>query len=470
MPRFPRFCQPAYMTPSPVVGAYELMNMYVQPNRGGGPDYIYVPAPGGAPFLTLPYAPIRGMFSEEGRAFAMSTRLTEFFADGTTTDRGAIEVDQYPAQATTNGDGGDQILITSGNKGYVFDRTVGSLTEVVTGARFAGMLDTFFFVLDTDTSTIKASDSLDGTTWNGLAIDQRATASDPWRSMVVSGSKVYLLGERTSDVYFNEGLSPFPLSPFRGGTIPYGISAPYSAVDFDGAVTWLTQSKNGDRRVVSAAGYGSADPISSPGMEAIIGQYARVDDAEAFVYEEYGVSHYIISFPNEKATWDYSAGGGWTNLGTYISGRNAYDAWHARSHVFAFGLHMVGDRTTGRISLLSSNYGTDVGGGVLRRVIMPPTIDTQMRRLVVGNLGVNMRTGMGLTSGQGVDPTVMLQMSYDDGLTWGSEYWKSAGRLGQTNTQVRWTQLGSGYQPRARFVMTDPVQWQLRDAFVNNPL
>lgn len=470
MPRYPRFCAPAYLTPSPIVGQYELMNMYVQPNRGGGPDYIYVPSPGASPFITLPQAPIRGMFSEEGRSFAVTTKIMEFDAAGVQTDRGAVAVDQYPAQATTNGDGGDEILFTSGNKAYNLNKTTNVLTEVVTGARMCGMLDTFFFVLDNDSSTIKASASLDGLTWSGLAIDQRATASDPWRSMVISGSRVYLLGERTSDVYFNAGGSPFPLSPFRGGTIPFGIAADFSAVDFDGAVTWLTQSKNGARRIVSAAGYGSADPISTPGMEFIIGQYTRVDDAEAFVYEEYGVSHYVITFPTAKATWDYCASGGWTMLGTWNAAANSFDAWHARSHVFADGFHLVGDRTTGLISRLSSNYCTDVGGGVIRRIIMPQTLDTQMHRAIISSLRLVMNNGIGLDTGQGIDPTIMLQMSYDGGKTWGDEVWQSAGAMGETDAITSWTQLGSGSRPRPRFVMTDPVQFQISDCILNEPL
>lgn len=471
MPRFQGFIAPSYKTPQPLAADREMMNFYVARNRdqNAPSPYILCPSPGVNPFLTATRAPIRGQFAEQGRAYAVTgDRITEYFYDGTMTDRGAVAIDGNPATATTNGDGGDLVFFTSGNKGYSFNRTTNTLTEVLTGALMAAMFDTFLIVFDASSSTLKSSDSL-GATFSGLAIAQRSTESDPWKSMVKAGSKLYMIGERTSDVYYDIGASPFPLAPIVGGTIPYGTGAPFSAIAFEGAAVWLSQSKDGDRQVVMTAGYGSANPISDPGMEWLIGQYETVSDCESMVYEEFGINHLVMNFPTAKATWAYTREGGWSQLGTWDAVNMRYDAWHARNHVFTFGKHYVGDRTTSQISQLGSQFGTDIGGGPLRRQRIPNTLESGLRRIGISNVVLDMRTGVGLTAGvQGDDPTIMLQKSKDGGRTWGPERWRSAGRQGDTMRRVKWQQLGSGRRVRFSFVMTDPVMWNIYDALVND--
>jgi hypothetical protein len=64
----------------------------------------------------------RGLFYQEGRAFAVAGgKLHEFFADFTTIERGDVAQDSNPGTMTTNGDGGGQLQITSGNVVYNFD-------------------------------------------------------------------------------------------------------------------------------------------------------------------------------------------------------------------------------------------------------------------------------------------------------------------------------------------------------------
>lgn len=472
MPSFPNFIAPAYKTPQPLAANREMMNFYVARNRDqNAPNpYILCPSPGVSPFFTATRAPIRGQFAEQGRAFAAAgDRILEYDYLANLTERGTIALDANPTTATTNGDGGNLIMWTSGNKAYTMNRSTNVFTEVLTGALMCAMLDTFFLVFDASSATLKASNSL-GATFTGLSIAQRSTASDPWVSMVVANNKAYMLGERTSDVYYDKGGSPFPLAPIIGGTIPYGTCAPFSAAVFEGRPTWLSQSKDGDRQVVSTAGYGSAAPISDPGMEWLIGQYGTVADAEAMVYEEYGVAHYILSFPTEGQTWAYTSEGGWSQLGTWNAPHNRYDAWHPRNHVFAFGKHYVGDRTTGQISQLSSVFGSDFSGGPLRRERIPNTLEGGLKRVAISNVVLDLRTGVGLTAGQqGDDPTIMMRKSRDGGQTWGPERWRSAGRQGDTMHRVKWQQWGSGRRMRFDMVMTDPVVWNIYDALINDP-
>jgi hypothetical protein len=74
--------------------------------------------------------------------------------------------------------------------------------------------------------------------------------------------------------------------------------------------------------------------------------------------------------------------------------------------------------------------------------------------------------GLGLQSGQGEDPAIMIRWSDDGGYTWGNEHWLSAGRIGKYNTRVSLSACGSGYQRVFEFVMTDPTPWQLISGYV----
>ena len=70
----------------------------------------------------------------------------------------------------------------------------------------------------------------------------------------------------------------------------------------------------------------------------------------------------------------------------------------------------------------------------------------------------DMQTGVGITTGQGSDPQVMMQYSDDGGKTWSFELWGTIGQIGQYFTILDWRRLGRSKQRIFRFKITDPVQ------------
>jgi hypothetical protein len=86
MRRYPGFVGPAYTSQSRRADAEDLINWRVVQLRpraprcaGALPD-----ARRGVAFIVLPQSPVRGLFYQEGRAFAVAGgKLHEFFADFT---------------------------------------------------------------------------------------------------------------------------------------------------------------------------------------------------------------------------------------------------------------------------------------------------------------------------------------------------------------------------------------------------
>jgi len=74
---------------------------------------------------------------------------------------------------------------------------------------------------------------------------------------------------------------------------------------------------------------------------------------------------------------------------------------------------------------------------------------------------------VGLNSGQGSDPEVMLRWSDDGGHTWSYEHWKKMGKIGQYGYRTLWRRLGMTTQIRDRVYEvsgTDPVRLYIMGA------
>jgi hypothetical protein len=444
------------------------MNLY--PERievEGGQKIVLHHTPGVTSFASASDGVCRGLFAQNGRCFAvLGPTLYEVLSDGTMTSRGTLVVDQYPATMQTNGDGGDELFITSGDEGYILTLSTNVLTSEVSDVTMGGMINGYFVALDINSSTFKISDSLDGKTWDGTQILQRSTAADPWKSMLVKYPVVFLFGEETSEPLYDAGTFPFPFAPAQGVLIPYGTVAPFSPQSLGNAVLWLTRTKDGDRQVVAMQGY-SARRVSTHAVEFAMSQYTRVDDAVAFTYQDQGHEFYELNFPAAKATWVYDLTTGlWHERGFWNSTDGEYLAWGPQYHAQAFGHHLVGDHTSGTIYRMAVDIYTDTDGAGLRRQRIPPALTADQKRVYLDWFQLHVDVGLGLSAGQGSNPEVMLQMSYDGGVTWGSERWRSAGKIGEYGHRAQWWRCGSGRNVIPSVTMTDPIPWRITDAYI----
>ena len=477
MPRFPGFVGPSYQSQSPIADRQRCMNLYLEQMEvptAKSAATLY-PTPGFSAFATVPESPGRGIFyvPHAGRLFAvMGQTLYELDADGGTTSRGTLARDLHPATLTTNGDGGNELFITSGGTGYILDLATNALTEVVSDVTMGEMLSGFFLALDVDTSTLKISDALKGTTWDGTQIAQRSTAPDPWRSLIVHQNEIWLFGEETTEVWYNAGESPFPFLPRAGAFLQAGTAAASSPARFDGSLAWLGRSRTGNSRVYRSQGY-SPVRISTHAIEDAIQGYAdagAVEDAVGWAYSRLGHEFYVLTFPSANATWVYDAATNlWHERGKWNANQGRYDAYRAQWVAQAFGKHLVCDCVTGAVYSLNEDVYTDVagdGGNELRRERVSPHVSHENRRLAYQRFELELQRGIGLTAGQGHDPQVMMQYSDNGGQTWSRESWRSAGKLGEYGTRVDWRRLGMGRDRVFRIVMTDPVPWRILDAYL----
>jgi hypothetical protein len=449
---------------------------------GATSRYALYPTPGlqllvGAVLELITAGGGRAHFGQDGREFAIiGNKLIEIFETGSPISRGTVFDDGLPATIDSNGKGGDQLFICSGNNGYIYNLTTNVLSVVaaLTGkARMGGQLDGYFLALDTGTSTFYFSALLDGTSWStGLDFAQRSGSGDPWVSMKVNRSYIYLLGEQTSEVWYDTGAS-FPFARHPSGQLQVGCAALFSPAVVDGNLLFLASTASSRGGVMQVKGF-TPERISSFAFETAIAPYATISDAQGDTYYQHGHSFYLLSFPDEdKASWLWNSSNGlWTEQGTWDQ-NNASDfvAWRPRWTAQIFGETRILHSTVPAVYRLTaeSPFDSDPNGRnpiQTRRLRRAPAIVTELERVYFPAFEIDLQPGVGNTTAPGDNPQVMMRQSKDGGRTWTNERWGSAGRVGEYGTRVFWWRCGMGRRMTFEVSMSDLVPWRITNAYL----
>ena len=156
-----------------------------------------------------------------------------------------------------------------------------------------------------------------------------------------------------------------------------------------------------------------------------------------------------------------------SNTGVAWNGLD-FDVSPVWGYTFGYNAHLVGDRTSGKVYEMTQDVSTDTDGTTgIRRVRRAPHLVSELVRVVYHELQLFMEVGLGLSSGQGSDPQIMLRWSNDGGQTFGNVHATGAGATGQFNTRVTWHRLGQARDRVFEVSVSDPIPWRLVDAFID---
>lgn len=470
MAAFQGFVGGAYAGANPVSANETLINWY--PSRVETPGALFewelLPTPGVRTFGTAGVAGGRGAWAGDGRCFVVfAGTLYEVDSAGTLTSRGSVLSDGRPVTFATNGDAGNQLLITSGGNAYCYDLTTDTLTLVITGGcDQCGVVDGYGVVFGA--GQFRISDLFDLSTWDPTQFALRSIQPDLWQAMIVDPyGYITLFGSKTTESWSNAGLFPFPFAPDRSGLIEEGIAAPFTAKQAGKHKVWLSTNGNGGYQVLAAQGF-NARRISTHAIERAIAGYTPAQIAEAFAdtYEQEGHAFYLLSFPSVGVTWCFDfATGQWHRRGAWITG--AWSYWRPAFHCFAFGKHLAVDRESTTVFEVTDTVATDVNGDPLLRERQTPATAAENQRLFFDRLEILCETGVGLASGsaEDVEPRFMLAVSNNYGRTFGVERTASIGARGQYGRRCVWWGLGSGHGRVYRVRASAAVPWRITGAF-----
>ena len=427
------------------------------------------PCAGLSLFATVGGGSIRnGISSTSGRMFVVSGQdFYEVFADGTSTDHGSLNTQVGRVSIAENK---FEIIVVDGQDGWIFTKATDTWTQI-TSVNFptcstVTYQDGYFIVVEEGTQNFYISGINDGLSWGALDFTSVESSPDDLLSVISDNGNLWLLGNRSVEVYQNTGNATFPFERIAGAIIQTGCAGKYTVQKFDNTIVWLGVDEQGQGVVWRANGY-QVQRISTQAIEQLISDSDDFTDSFAFVYHERGHVFYCLQIRNRETTLCYDGSTGQWHERAYLdTATNSLVLHRASCFMFFNQKGLVGDRETGDIYEMSLDYNDDAGNPQVReRTAMH--IQDEKRNITMDSFELDIEVGQGLTTGQGSDPQIMLQVSKDGGETWSDERWKSIGKKGKYNKRVIWRRLGIGRDIVFRVRVTDPVFFQINEAYLN---
>ena len=176
----------------------------------------------------------------------------------------------------------------------------------------------------------------------------------------------------------------------------------------------------------------------------------------------------MLIFPSADTTWVYDvATQAWHERAGFANGQ--FTRHRSNCQVFFNNTVLVGDYENGNIYAFDLQTYADNGAAQkwLRSWRALPAGQNNLKRTAHHSLQLDLETGVGLVSGQGSNPQVMLRWSDDGGHTWSNEHWVSIGRIGEYYRRAIWRRLGMTMKLRDRVYEisgTDPVKIDITGA------
>lgn len=442
--------------------AARTVNLYPVLDQEGKATVALYGTPGLVTFAETAASPVRGLHEASGRLFAVvGASLYEITASGAATVLGGLSSAAGPVSFADNG---RQVVAVDGTAGYSFTLASDTFAQIADvdwpAADRIAYQDGYFILNDSGSGRFFIS-SLYGTDVDPLDFASAEGAPDPLVSLIVDHRELWLFGDESTEIWFNSGASDFPFERINGAFLESGCAAPQSVAKADNSVLWLSKDKRGQGHVVRAQGY-TPQIVSTRAVEYAIGQMADISDAVAYTYQQDGHAFYVLTFPTADQTWVLDVTTGLWHERMYWNG--AEHRHRGACYAFAFGRHLVGDHTNGRIYELSLDAFDDAGDE-LRAIRRTRHQSAEGKRLFWSSLQIDIEAGVGLSSGQGSDPQMMLRWSDDGGKTWSNEHWRSMGETGEYTRRAIWRRLGCSRNRVYEVVIADPVKRVILDAW-----
>ena len=190
-----------------------------------------VPTPGLDPFVVLEAGPVRALFAEEGRCFAVGgTSFVEILADQTAVGRGPVADDGLPASISSNGSDGHQLFVVAGGEGFIFNLETNAFThlDAATAPDFPRPCRMGALSMATPRAEKRERYVPDfrarGRPVLGCARRRTGQSDDRHRpALVAVHREVWLLGSSTTTVWADIGDPDFPFAPIPGAFIQQGL-------------------------------------------------------------------------------------------------------------------------------------------------------------------------------------------------------------------------------------------------------
>lgn len=457
MPQIP-FGVQSYQHSSLPLSAQRSVNAYLEPAPPAAKTAAaVVPAFGIKPYLTVGNGPLRGGLLVNTIIYVVSGATLYSVAAGVVKKLGSIPGMQRVFMASD----GSHLMVVSTGAAYIWDGvTLASVGGDFPGYQWMTYLDGYFIGGPGNRTFYINHTAFDPTLFNALDFASAESTPGDIVTGIVDHREVFLFKRDTSEVWYNSGDADFPLSRTASGYMEKGCVSRFGATKADNSVFFAAS----DGTLCRVNGY-TPVRISTTAIEQAIAKYAS-QECIAHTWIENG--HTMVAFTYVENTFVYDAS---TQL---WHERQSYGLknWRVAFVLRGDNMTLVGDSTSNRLGILSAELFAEWDQPLVSSVTSPPVPHPQdQETLQHAYLELIFEQGVGLNTGQGSDPKVMLQWSDSDGRTWSNELWRSLGKRGDFQAAALYSRLGqtSRRQGRVyRYSCSDPTRRTLIQALTNN--
>jgi len=482
----------AYVARSVNAAANRCVNLFPEVVPEGGKEPAFLQRCPGLELVTsVGTGPIRGMWKFGDFLYVASGgKLYRVDGNYAITELGLINGSGPVSMA----DNGVQLFVACNPDAFIYNANTGVFAQVTDpdfpGAVSVGYLDSYFVFNEPNSQRVWVTALLDGLSVDPLDFASAEGNPDDIVSLIVDHREVWLFGNNTIEVWYNAGVADFPLARIEGAFMETGCLAPYSVAKLDNSVFWLGSDARGNGIVYRNQGY-NGQRISTHAVEWQIQQYAVLNDAIGYSYQQDGHSFYVLVFPTAQATWVFDVSTGLWHERAYWDGVQ-YLRHRSNCQANFNGQVLVGDWETGFIYAFSQDTYNDNGEAQrwLRSWRALPTGQNTLKRTAHHTLQLDCESGVGagtvstfflltensvnlttesgdplvtslISLTDGANPQVMLRWSDDGGHTWSNEHWAGMGKVGEYGKRVIWRRLGMTTKLRDRVYEisgSDPVK------------
>lgn len=362
-------------------------------------------------------------------------------------------------------DDGTHLYIVTNGEIYHWDgTTLDTVTQTVVNNPSSIAYINRQFIITGDNGLFGTSDVGDGESYNALNYAEAESSPDPLYRVYEFSQLVYLMGSGSVEPWWNSGDGNPPFNRQDSSLMNIGLIGRDAVTNTDQYIYWVSD----DRKVYQCVG-SSARSISSGSIANLLEGFTVASDCIASSFTLQGQDFVLLTFPTANKSLVYSETlQYWVELSSssYYPG----DRWYGNSVIYCYGKNLAFDYRNGNVYEMDLNTYTDNGDTRIRIRTLPSftgaLIGKPGKRITVGGVRIGMEVGVGLASGQGVNPVVMGEFSNDGGITFQAERHVEIGAMGDYTKNVTIDDFATGYDVRCRIKCTDPVYFSLFDAVV----
>ena len=444
MPAIP-FGTGSYKLRSLPLSAQRLVNCYLEQAPPQAKTFAaVVPAYGIRPYLTVGTGNARGAIVVNGTLYAVIGEVLYRIPEaGAPVPLGNVPGTVYVDMA------GDEthLMLTTHKLGYYWNgTTVQQISdEDFPGAEWVEELDGYFIIGAPVSGKFYISGNRAPDSWDGLDFASAERYPDDLVGAIVNLGELILFGRESFEIWADTGNSDFPFEQVGNGMGEIGMLSRYAVAKAANVVIFVGH----DGKVYQLNGY-TPQIISIPGIEQII-EDSIDKTCFSLTWSEGG--HKFVAFSFDSGTIVY-------DLATQLWHERkslGFDRWRPLAILRCYDQWFVLDFYTNRIGTIDPASFQEWDDTLWCSATSPP-VTSENRRMIHQRLELVFEQGVGLASGQGADPQVMLDWSDDGGRSWSAQRFRSMGRIGEYRRRTVWNQLGQARDRVYRYQISDPVR------------